>query len=88
MNPTSNTLPTVSKPLVRWFTSYSRGYIKRHFHALRVNHSVDLSELEGRPLVIYSNHASWWDPLVGLVLLREYFAQRTIYAPIDAEMLK
>lgn len=87
MNITNTQLPIVSRPLVRWFTSYSRGYIKRHFHALRVNLTCDLSELEGRPLVIYSNHASWWDPLVGLVLLREYFPQRTVYAPIDAGML-
>ena len=42
----------------------------------------------GLPLVIYSNHASWWDPLVGLVLKSEFFADRTPFAPMDAAMLE
>ena len=40
------------------------------------------------PLVIYSNHASWWDALVCVVLKEAFFPDRTAYAPIDATMLE
>lgn len=41
----------------------------------------------GFPLVVYSNHASWFDPLVGLVLKSHCCPERNLYAPIDAEAL-
>jgi 1-acyl-sn-glycerol-3-phosphate acyltransferase len=80
-------IPTVSRPLLRWFTWYSRRYIRRHFHSVRISHS-GLPPASELPLVIYSNHASWWDPLVGLVLKSEFFPDRRLFAPIDAVMLK
>jgi 1-acyl-sn-glycerol-3-phosphate acyltransferase len=42
----------------------------------------------GLPLVIYVNHASWWDPLVCLYLQNELFSRRNAYAPMDAVALK
>lgn len=36
------------------------------------------------PLVIYANHASWWDPLISLELQNALFANRKAFAPIDA----
>jgi 1-acyl-sn-glycerol-3-phosphate acyltransferase len=39
-------------------------------------------------LVIFTNHASWWDPLVGLVIKNEFFGDRSLYVPIDAMMLQ
>jgi 1-acyl-sn-glycerol-3-phosphate acyltransferase len=39
------------------------------------------------PLVVYLNHASWWDPLVCLLLARRFFPQRRSHAPIAAEAL-
>ena len=44
-------------------------------------------ETRGIPLIIYSNHASWWDALVCLVLKDGFFPERTAFAPIDAAML-
>jgi 1-acyl-sn-glycerol-3-phosphate acyltransferase len=79
-------IPAVSRPLLNWFTWYSRHYIRRHFHSVRISRS-GLPPATKLPLVIYSNHASWWDPLVGLVLKSEFFADRTLFAPIDAAML-
>ncbi|MFZ0826036.1 MAG: lysophospholipid acyltransferase family protein [Verrucomicrobiia bacterium] len=80
-------VPGISRPLLRWFTWYSRRYLRRHFHALRISLSgkPPASKL---PLVIYLNHASWWDPLLGLVLKSEFFADRTLFAPMDAAMLE
>ena len=80
-------LPVISRPLFHWFTWYSHRYLRRHFHTLRVSRS-GLPPASKLPLVIYSNHASWWDPLAGLVLKSEFFADRALFAPMDAAMLK
>ncbi len=80
-------MPNVSQKLLRWFTWYSRRYINRHFHSLRVSRA-DLPLISPNlPVVVFTNHASWWDPLVGLVLKNEFFPDRTLFAPIDAAAL-
>jgi 1-acyl-sn-glycerol-3-phosphate acyltransferase len=80
-------MPVISKPLLHWFTWYSRRYLRRHFHSLRVSLAGLRLGGSGLPLVIYSNHASWWDALVGLVLKAELFPGRTAFAPIAADAL-
>lgn len=42
----------------------------------------------GLPLIVYSNHPSWWDPLLAHFINKELFAPRQFYAPIDAEALQ
>lgn len=80
-------LPTISRPLLGLFTWYARRYLKRHFHSVRI-HRTGLPDFDsGLPLVIYSNHASWWDPLVGLLVKAEFQPDRNLYAPIDAAAL-
>ena len=79
--------PKVSGPLLRWFAWYSRRYLRRHFHSLRVSLKGLPPETRDLPLVIYANHASWWDALLWLVLKEQYFPGRTAFAPIDAAML-
>lgn len=81
-------LPPVSAPWLRWFTWYSRRYCRRHFHSLRVSRSGLRPELPALPLVIYSNHASWWDALVCLVLKEQFFGAYQAFAPIDSAMLE
>ncbi len=81
-------LPSISPLLLRWFTWYCRGYLRRHFHSLRVALSGLPPDATGYPVVVYTNHASWWDPLVGLVMKNACFPQRNLYAPIDAAMLQ
>lgn len=85
--PRSPSLPRISSPLLRWFTWYSRRYVRRHFHSVRVSRA-GLPPVSNLPLVIYSNHASWWDALVCLVLKEEFFPDRAAFAPMDAEMLE
>jgi 1-acyl-sn-glycerol-3-phosphate acyltransferase len=82
------TSPRVSRPLLRWFTWYARHYVRRHFHSLRVSRSGLPVTTPSLPLVVYSNHASWWDPMVGILLTAEFFAERTAYAPIDEAALQ
>jgi len=81
-------LPVISRPLLSWFTWYSRRYIRRHFHSLRVSLAGLPPDSSGLPLVLYSNHASWWDALVCLVVKQEFFPHRTAFAPMDAAMLE
>ncbi len=80
----SNRMPTNWLWLTRLFATYSERLVRRNFHAVRVLGAPDLSPLHGRPLVLFANHPSWWDPLIGLVTWRRCFADRTPYAPIDA----
>jgi 1-acyl-sn-glycerol-3-phosphate acyltransferase len=86
--PHSKTLPRISQPLLNWFTWYSRRYLRRHFHSLRVARTGMPTQAANLPLVIYANHAAWWDALVGLALKSEFFKGRNGFAPIDAEALK
>lgn len=39
------------------------------------------------PLVVLLGHASWWDPLVGLVVWRRLLADRDLRMPMDADQL-
>jgi 1-acyl-sn-glycerol-3-phosphate acyltransferase len=82
-----NRVPVVSRPLLHWFTWYSRRYLRRHFHSVRVSRA-GLPPVSKLPLVICSNHASWWDALVCVVLKDEFFPDRTAFAPMDATMLE
>lgn len=79
--------PRPSKRLLRLFGAYAEGYLRRHFHTVRLLQNGLPNECENLPLVIYLNHSSWWDPLVCLLLARRFFPERMNYAPIDAKAL-
>jgi len=83
------TLPEIRPRFLRLFQLYTRGYLRRHFHALRLSRSgrPPREELTGQPLVVYLNHPSWWDPLVALFLAHRLFGDRRSYGPIDAQAL-
>ena len=40
------------------------------------------------PLIVYSNHPSWWDPAFAMVLVTSLFRDRACFGPIDAAMLE
>jgi 1-acyl-sn-glycerol-3-phosphate acyltransferase len=81
--------PHISPRLLRLFSGYSRYYLRRNFHTIRVANDAWIPESDiERPIVIYLNHASWWDPLICLYLARRWLSDRISLAPIDAEMLK
>jgi len=80
--------PEISKWLLDLFAWYSRRYVRRHFHSLRVSRAAQPPANVNVPTVVYSNHASWWDPLVGLLLARECFPGRPVFVPMDAAALK
>jgi len=80
--------PQRSERVFRFFARYAARYLKRHVHALRLAPwGRPPAESEGRPLAVYSNHPSWWDALVYILLADRLFPRRRGYAPMDAVML-
>jgi 1-acyl-sn-glycerol-3-phosphate acyltransferase len=86
--PASRALPRVWRPLTGWFTSYSKWYLRRHFNSLGISRSSPLPTADRMPIVLYANHAGWWDPLVGLILKSVFFPNYTLFAPVDAVALQ
>ena len=81
-------LPPISRAFVRLFTGYSRGYVRRQFHTVRLLKTHDLpASFEQLPIIVFLNHAAWWDPLICLLLAQKYFPTRASFAPIKSEAL-
>ena len=84
-------LPPFSRSLHHWFMVYVRWYLRRHFHALRVARGDGAGSqppaLADRPVVIYTNHPGWWDPLIFLTVAQTLYPERMNYGPIDAGAL-
>ena len=81
------TIPKISPLLWNWFARYSTGFVKKHFHAVRLSGHVPPVPPAGVPLIICLNHPSWWDPLLCILLARRFWSGRKHYGPIDARML-
>lgn len=82
-------IPKVSPRLVYWFDWYLQRYFPNNFHAFAVSEAARVHQVDdAKPLIVYLNHASWWDPLVALVLAKRFFPQRSLFAPIDEAALK
>lgn len=81
--------PTVSPLLLSMFGRYCEGYLARHFHAVRLSKSQrpDPSAVRDKPLIVYFNHPSWWDPLICMQLAVRLFPDRAHYGPIDGAAL-
>ncbi len=86
-----NELPPFSHGLNRWFMAYVRRYLRKHFHAVRVlaeeNGGGGFPDIGDEPLLVYTNHPGWWDPLVFLYLGERAYPGRMSYGPIDAAAL-
>ncbi len=80
-------LPAVSRPLLAWFRWYARRYVGKHFHSVRLSLGGSAPAGDPAPLVIYLNHASWWDPMVVILAGQRFFKDRTAFGPIDAAAL-
>jgi 1-acyl-sn-glycerol-3-phosphate acyltransferase len=73
---------------MKFFIAYCRRRVRRDFHGFRIlQRGLPACERD-RPLVVYFNHASWWDPLVCLLLSQHFFPERSAFGPIDAAMLE
>lgn len=84
---THEALPPVSNRMVGLFTLYCRRYIARHTHAVRILTGTRPVYDPSRPVMVYLNHPSWWDPLVCVLLAKLTFPGRRHYAVIEADAL-
>lgn len=80
--------PKVSAPILRWFLKYARRYVARNLHTVRVSHEEHILSAVGKPLLLYMNHPSWWDPMIAAVLAASYLQHSTHYTPMDAAALE
>ena len=65
-----------------------RRQMQRHFHAVRVARTGPSRLPEGRPVIVYSNHPSWWDPAMFIVLTTSLMHGRAGYGAMDAAQIE
>lgn len=81
-----------SERMCAFFERVMRRQMARAFHAVRlaepgVPRAVrDLAP--ERPLIVYCNHPSWWDPAFAMVMIPRHFGGRACFGPIEAAMLE
>lgn len=73
--------------LVDWFKRYTRFYLRRHFHGVWLARG-DMPPGGPAPLVVYLNHSAWWDPLLCVLLVDKYLAERQHWAVIEQSQLQ
>jgi 1-acyl-sn-glycerol-3-phosphate acyltransferase len=76
-----------SETLFWLFGWYLRWYFWRRFHAVRLSRSGLPRVPAGRPVIVFSNHPSWWDPALYILLQTTLFAGRRGFGPMDAAAL-
>lgn len=82
-------IPAGKSPfLERCFLLYTRRYLQRSFHAVRLLGDAPRWEDDGHtPLLVCVNHSSWWDVLLGLLVETELFGWEW-YTVMDARQLE
>ena len=80
-------MPLISRFTLLFFRSVVRRYFGRQFHAVRANGIVSTDLRANGPLIVYTNHTSWWDPMICYQLAAMLAPERRHYAPMDAEAL-
>jgi hypothetical protein len=77
-----------SPALCRFFGAVMRRQMQRHFHAVRVAKAGRPHLPQGRAAIVYSNHPSWWDPALFIVLTTTLLRGRKGYGPMEAAQLE
>ncbi len=77
-----------SPRLLLCFAIYLRWYLKRNFHSLRILKTGLPVDAGDKPLVIYSNHPSWWDPLIYILIANQKFSSRIGFGPMELKALE
>ncbi len=80
-------LASRSEVLFRLFAAYLRWYAGRRFHAMRLSRTGLPRAPDTGPLIVYSNHPSWWDPAIYILLCDMLFHGRAGYGPMDQAAL-
>jgi 1-acyl-sn-glycerol-3-phosphate acyltransferase len=81
-------LPKRSRTLLFLFRLYLHWFFWRRFEGVRVLASAEPAAFAGRPIVVYCNHPSWWDPALLLLTIPKFFPQHRGFGPMDAASLR
>ena len=76
-----------SEPLFRLFAFYLRWAAGRRFRAIRLSGTDTDTLPRDRPLIVFGNHPSWWDPATYILLADLRFRGRPGYGPMEQEAL-
>lgn len=77
-----------SAAMTRFFTGVMRRQVRSNFRALRVA-SPGLPQIPSdAPLIVYSNHPSWWDPALFFVISAALFPDRASFGPMEKAALQ
>ena len=80
-----------SPAMCRFFERVMRRQMRRAFRAVRLAEPGVPCAIRSlppdRPLIVYCNHPSWWDPAFAMVMIPRQFAGRACFGPIEAAML-
>lgn len=77
-----------SPVLCRFFGRYMKRFLQRNFHAVRIARSGQPLLPPDRPAIVYTNHPSWWDPALFILLATTRFPGRPGYGPMDRQALR
>ncbi len=69
------------------FRLYLHWYFWRAFHRVRLSCTGVPALHAGRPLIVYTNHPSWWDPALLLLALPKLFPGRLAFGPMERHAL-
>jgi 1-acyl-sn-glycerol-3-phosphate acyltransferase len=61
--------------------------LRKEFHAVRVANLPEQAVFQRPQLVIFTNHPSWWEGVIFLVLAHRLMRGRKVYTPADAAMV-
>jgi len=82
-------LPPFSPFLYKWFNWYLKRYFAKNFHAIRVAKAGRVPAVEEHlPVVLYTNHPSWWDAVMFIYTIHTQFPGRPLYGPMEAHALE
>lgn len=71
----------------RFMAAYFARYLARHLNALRVARWGRPAVEARTRYVVYSNHPSWWDAALYVILARRLFPDHASFAPFEAAQL-
>jgi 1-acyl-sn-glycerol-3-phosphate acyltransferase len=74
--------------LLAAFRWYLHAFAWLRFAAVRLSCAGVPARHDGRPLIVYSNHPSWWDPAIYLIAGPKCFPGRRIFGPMAAAELQ
>lgn len=84
-------LPSFAHTRFAWFMWYVDRYLKKNLHAVRLLQGIPGEPyhpaIDDEPVIIYTNHPGWWDPLIFLCVATHLYPERLNYGPIDESAL-